>query len=68
MLGGIINACALGRIAILIGWNEEKVKTLIKAQAYWDYLGSVGKKTFRTNNLIILSPEQFAFAVNEQLK
>lgn len=58
LLGGVVNASALGRIALVIGWNEKKVAALVRLQAYWDFLGSVRKNTYHTNNLLILSPDQ----------
>ena len=65
LLGGAVNASVLGRLGILVGWNEEKVNALVKLQAYWDFLKSVGKNTFETRNLIILSPEQLTEAIRQ---
>jgi len=63
LLGGAVNAAALGRLGIVIGWTEEKVRALVRLQAYWDFLRSVGKNTFETKNLLILSPVQFRQAI-----
>jgi hypothetical protein len=65
LLGGAVNAAALGRIGVVVGWTESKLKALIKLQAYWDFLGSVGKNTYRTTNLLILSPDQLLKAIND---
>lgn len=62
LLGGAVNASVLGRLGILVGWTEEKVKALVKLQAYWDFLQSVNKNSFATKNLMILSPEQLRAA------
>jgi hypothetical protein len=51
----------------MIGWDEEKVNALVKLQAYWDFLRSVGKNTFETKNLIILSPTQLEEAIRQSL-
>ena len=63
LLGGAVNAAALGRLGVIIGWTEEKVRALVRLQAYWDFLRSVGKNTFETKNLVILSPYQFRHSI-----
>lgn len=64
LMGGAINAAALGRIGIAIGWTEEMVRALVKLRAYLMYLSSVGKNMFQPFNLLVLSRKQFANAVN----
>jgi hypothetical protein len=68
LLGGAVNASALGRIGLVVGWTENKVEALIRLQAYWDFLASVGKNTYRTDNLLIVSPEQLRNALNSCIK
>lgn len=63
LLGGAVNASVLGRLAVIIGWDEMKVRALVKLREYWHFLESVGKNTFATRNLLILSPEQFGEAI-----
>lgn len=58
LLGGAVNASALGRIGIVVGWTESKVNALVRLLAYWNYLGSVEKNTFEASNLLLLSREQ----------
>jgi hypothetical protein len=67
LLGGAVNASVLGRLGVMVGWDEEKVNALVKLQAYWDFLRSVGKNTFETKNLIILSPEHLREAIRQSL-
>ena len=68
LLGGAVNAAALGRLGIVVGWTENKVKALVKLQTYWDFLYSVGKNTFNTRNLVILSPQQLSEAISLSTK
>ncbi|MCI0564937.1 MAG: hypothetical protein MN733_41245, partial [Nitrososphaera sp.] len=63
LLGGAVNASALGRLGIVIGWTDEKVRALVKLRDYWHFLGSVRKNTFNTANLLIVNPEQFLIAI-----
>jgi hypothetical protein len=65
LLGGAVNASVLGRLGVMVGWNEEKVNALVKLQAYWDFLRSVRKNTFENRNLIILSPDQLRAAIQQ---
>lgn len=58
LLGGAVNASALGRIGIVVGWTESKVNALVRLLAYWNYLGSVEKNTFEASNLLLLSRDQ----------
>lgn len=64
LLGGAVNASALGRIGMVVGWTEDKVEALIRLQAYWDFLASVGKNTYRTDNLLIVNPVQLRNALS----
>lgn len=68
LLGGALNAAALGRIGIVIGWTEEKLRALIKLQSYWDFLRSVDKPTFYALNLILLSPNQLIQAIEDAIE
>lgn len=68
LLGGAVNACAQGRIGVLVGWDADKLKSLIKLQRYWSYLGRVEKNTFQTENLLILSPDQLKTCCKNSIK
>jgi hypothetical protein len=65
LMGGAINAAALGRVGIAVGWTERMVRAFVKLRAYLLYLASVGKNTFHPFNLLIVSREQFAQVVEE---
>jgi hypothetical protein len=63
LLGSAVNASALGRIAVVIGWTTSKIKAFVRLLSYWEYLTSAGKNSFSTGNILILSPEQFREAI-----
>ena len=63
-MGGAINAAALGRLGIAVGWTREKVKAFVKLRSYLLFLASVGKNTFHPYNLLVLSKEQVLDAVS----
>jgi hypothetical protein len=65
LMGGAINAAALGRVGIAVGWTSDKVRAFVKLRTYLLYLGSVGKNTFQPINLLVLSAEQLADAVDK---
>jgi hypothetical protein len=58
LMGGAINAAALGRLGVAIGWDRGKVRALVRLRSYLLFLASVGKNTFDPSNLLILSAEQ----------
>jgi hypothetical protein len=62
LLGGAINASALGRIAIAVGFTEEKHRAFLRLIKYYDFLEQVGKPTLPMANLLIISyPQLFDF-------
>ncbi len=65
LMGGAINAAALGRLGIAIGWTPDKVRALVKLRTYLLFLASVGKNTFQPYNLLVLSKEQVLDAVGQ---
>lgn len=58
LMGGAVNATALGRLGIIVGWTDEKVKALVQLWRYLNYLGTHEKPTFPLANLFILSRGQ----------
>jgi hypothetical protein len=65
LMGGTINATALGRIGIAIGWTDEKVRAFVKLRSYLLYLSQVGKNTFHPLNLIVLSRAQMIDVIEQ---
>ncbi|OKP85954.1 hypothetical protein A3842_07155 [Paenibacillus sp. P3E] len=63
MLGAIVNASALGRLGILIPWNERKLRAFIRALNYLGFLKSVGKNNFDMTNIFIVTKEQIESAL-----
>lgn len=58
LMGGAINASVLGKIGIAAGFNEEKHRAFLNLYRYFQFLQEVGKPTFNTNNLMVISTEQ----------
>jgi hypothetical protein len=58
LMGGAINAAALGHLGLLIGWTDEKVRAMFRARSYLHFLESVGKPTILVSNLLILTRRQ----------
>lgn len=58
LMGGAINAAALGRLGIAVGWTREKVKAFVKLRSYLLFLAKVGRNTFHPVNLLVLSKDQ----------
>lgn len=68
IVGGLINASALGRIAVLIAWTPDKLKAFIKLKNYLNFLSLVEKNSFRTDNILILDKNQFKALVDTAVR
>lgn len=68
LMGGAINASALGRFGVVIPWSDEKLRAFIKLVRYLHYLRYAEKNTFDTSNLLIITKEQMDTAVSEILE
>ncbi|MDR7076122.1 hypothetical protein J2Y03_001125 [Neobacillus niacini] len=63
LMGGAINAAALGRLGVVIPWTEDKLRAFVRLVRYLYYLKEADKNTFNTTNLIIVTKEQFHTAL-----
>ena len=64
LMGSIINAGALGRVGILVAWQEEALRAAIRMRAYFDFLQEAEKRTFNMSDVIVLSRNQFATSLD----
>lgn len=58
LMGGALNASALGRIAVAVGSTNEKHRAFKRLYQYFKFLQNVDKPTFKTNNILVISKEQ----------
>jgi hypothetical protein len=58
-LGNLVNASALGRIGVLIARQASVMRVFVRQRAYLHFLAEVQKNTFRTENALVLTAEQF---------
>jgi len=66
-MGGAINAAALGRLGVSVACSPPELKKLLKMRRYLQFLASVGKNTFDTTNLLVVTREQMAAALGVEL-
>jgi hypothetical protein len=59
LLGSTINAVALGRVGLLVGFREERVRRFLRCLQYLSSLRLVGKPNIGYQNGLVLSREQF---------
>lgn len=59
LLGSTINAVALGRVGLLIGFSEEVVVKFLRCLKYLNFLKSVKKSSIEFKNGLVLSKDQF---------
>ena len=58
-LGNLVNASALGRIGLLVARSDKVCRTFLRQRVYLQFLTSVGKNSFKTDNALVLTAEQF---------
>ncbi|MDE1711995.1 hypothetical protein PWG14_04345 (plasmid) [Chromobacterium amazonense] len=63
LMGGAINAAALGRIGLAVAWNDENLNKFVRMRGYLRFLTCVGKNSFDSSNLFILSATQLEEAI-----
>ena len=64
LMGSMVNAGALGRVGVAIAWNPPKLKAFRRVREYLGFLSRVGKNSFNTANLLIVTHTQFEKAIN----
>jgi len=64
ILGGLVNAAALGKIGIVVPWTPERLRAVLKMRRYLFFLASVGKNTFDPTNLLVLERNQVEQALS----
>lgn len=65
LMGGAINAAALGRLGIAVAWNTSTLQSFIRLRSYLLFLSSVGKNSFDPSNLLILTASQLMGSFHE---
>jgi hypothetical protein len=63
LMGGMVNAAALGRVGLSVAGKPGLLKALLKTRRYLRFLASVGKNTFDTRNRMIVTVEQLEEAL-----
>ena len=58
LTGSTVHAAALGRVGILVAWNEERAQDLLSVREYFAALKSWGKNITDPDNLLILTRDQ----------
>jgi hypothetical protein len=63
LMGGAINAAALGRLGLSVAGSPDLLRALLKMRRYLLFLASVGKNTFDPGNLMVVTMAQFMDAL-----
>lgn len=59
MLGDLLNAGSLGRIGLVIGWDEDTVEAFVHIMNYFKFLTWKEKPSYEAGNVLVVSKEQF---------
>jgi hypothetical protein len=52
-IGDIVNACSLGRVGIIVAWDESIQRSFFRIARYLNFLAERKKLTYPTTNLIV---------------
>jgi len=63
-MGSILNACALGKVGIVIGANESTYRSLMRIREYLRLVEEFGKARLSPKNVAILTCERFRSALS----
>ena len=66
IMGGAINASALGRLGVSVACSSERLRTLLRIRRYLLFLAEVGKNAFDPSNLLIVTTRQLAESLRAQ--
>jgi hypothetical protein len=66
LIGSAINASALGRIGIVLAWNQCRLNGLLRGREFLSYMKQLDKNSFDTTNLLFLSKDQFIRLIERQ--
>jgi hypothetical protein len=58
-LGSILNASALGKVGIVVGWDEKVTESLVRIQGYMDFLWRHQKIAVQLQNAMIIDRSRF---------
>jgi hypothetical protein len=67
IFGSILNAISLGKIGIMIAFEDKKLKSLCSIRNYILFLSKNNKKSIDISNLIILSRTQFDGIIGQHI-
>lgn len=63
LTGSTVHAAALGRIGVLVAWDEERAQDLLSVREYFATLKSWGKNITDPDNLLIVTRDQIKDAL-----
>lgn len=58
LLGDYVNAGALGRIGLVVPWDDAMMRAFVRIAGYFEFLRGVNKRTFMAPNVLIVGASQ----------
>jgi len=68
LMGGAINAAALGRLGLSVAYSRDRLATLLRMRSYFLFLAGAGKNSFNPRNLFIVTAEQLVESLRPALE
>lgn len=68
LMGSMFHASALGRIGIVVAWDQRRLRDLMWGREYFLELKSHDKNSFNTTNLMMLSRDQLTSVLEQTVR
>lgn len=65
LTGSTVHAAALGRVGVMVAWDEERAQDLLSVREYFAALKSWGKNITDPDNLLIMTKDQIKEALEQ---
>lgn len=59
MLGDIVNASSIGKVGIIIPWDEKALNAFNRIKEYLEYIKTVRKTSYGPKNILIIPKKEF---------
>jgi len=60
LLGDLVNAASLGKIGIVIAWNDEVLRKFMRILEYFAFLKETKRLPFASTNLLLMTSDQIS--------
>lgn len=60
LLGDLVNAASLGKVGIVVAWNDEVLRKFMRILEYFSFLRETKRLPFASTNLLLMTSDQIS--------